>query len=195
MSSLERNLKSYSKAIVKLLKGTIERNRNSNVWDDVVNYQIEIQEYISQIGLELIVKKEEGFAFVKQLEDSEGNTLNLVTRRQIGFETSIVLVVLRQSLEEFDSNPTQFQVYEKFITDIEIKEEVELFLPEKFNRVKFLKDLDGYINNIVKLGYLSEVSKKENETKYQVQRIIKEKVTLDILQEFKLKLQENVESI
>ncbi|MGA9212022.1 DUF4194 domain-containing protein [Kaistella sp.] len=195
MSSLERNIKPYSKAIVKLLKGVIERNRNSNVWDDVVNYQTEIQDYISQIGLELIVKKEEGFAFVKQLEDGEGNTLNLITRRQIGFETSIVLVVLRQSLEEFDSNPTQFQVFEKFITDLEIKEEVELFLPEKFNRVKFLKELDGYINNIVKLGYLSEVNKKENETKYQIQRIIKEKVTLDILQEFKLKLQENVESI
>ena len=193
MSSLERNLKPFSKAIVKLLKGSIERT--SNVWDDVVNYQNEIQEYISQIGLELIVKKEEGFAFVKQLEDSEGNTLGLVTRRQIGFETSIVLVVLRQSLEEFDSNPTQFQVFEKFITDAEIKEEVELFLPEKFNRIKFLKELDGYINNIVKLGYLSEVSKKENEIKYQIQRIIKEKITLDILQEFKLKLLENVESI
>jgi hypothetical protein len=193
MNSLERNIKPYSKAIVKLLKGSIQRT--SNVWDDVVNYQIEIQDYISQIGLELIIKKEEGFTFVKQLEDSEGNTLNLVTRRQIGFETSIVLVVLRQSLEEFDSNPTQFQVFEKFITDLEIKEEVELFLPEKFNRVKFLKELDGYIKRIVELGYLSEVSKKENETKYQIQRIIKEKVTLDILQEFKLKLQENVESI
>ena len=193
MSNLEKNIKPYSKAIVKLLKGSIEHT--SNVWDDVVNYQSEIQDYISQIGLELIVKKEEGFAFIKQFEDSEGNTLGLVTRRQIGFETSIVLVVLRQSLEEFDSNPTQFQVFEKFITDLEIKEEVELFLPEKFNRVKFLKELDGYINNIVKLGYLSEVSKKENETKYQIQRIIKEKVTLDILQEFKLKLQENVESI
>ncbi len=193
MSSLEKNIKPYSKAIVKLLKGAIERN--SNVWDDVVNYQTEIQDYISQIGLELIVKKEEGFAFIKQFEDSEGNTLGLVTRRQIGFEISIVLVVLRQSLEEFDSNPTQFQVSEKFITDSEIKEEVELFLPEKFNRVKFLKELDGYIKKIVELGYLREVNRKENETKYQIQRIIKEKVTLDILQEFKIKLQGYVESI
>ncbi len=193
MSSIEKNIKPYSKAIVKLLKGAIERN--SNVWDDVVNYQTEIQDYISQIGLELIVKKEEGYAFIKQFEDSEGNTLGLVTRRQIGFEISIVLVVLRQSLEEFDSNPTQFQVSEKFITDSEIKEEVELFLTEKFNRVKFLKELDGYIKKIVELGYLREVNKKENETKYQIQRIIKEKVTLDILQEFKIKLQGYVESI
>lgn len=193
MSSLEKNRKPYSKAIVKLLKGAI--GRNSNVWDDVVNYQTEIQDYISQIGLELIVKKEEGFAFIKQFEDSEGNTLGLVIRRQIGFETSIVLVVLRQSLEEFDSNPSQFQVSEKFITDSEIKEEVELFLQEGYNKLKFQKDLSGYINRIVELGYLSEVSKKENETKYQIQRIIKEKVTLDILQEFKIKLQGYVESI
>jgi hypothetical protein len=193
MSSLEKNIKPYSKAIVKLLKGSIQRT--SNVWEDVVNYQTEIQDYISQIGLELIVKKEEGFAFVKQFEDSEGNTLGLVTRRQIGFEISIVLVVLRQSLEEFDSNPTQYQVFEKFITDSEIKDEVELFLPEKFNRVRFIKELDGYIKKIAEYGYLSEVNRKENETKYQIQRIIKEKVTLDILQEFKTKLQGYVESI
>jgi hypothetical protein len=45
------------------------------------------------------------------------------------------------------------------------------------------------------LGYLKEVSKKDNETKYQIHRIIKEKITLDILQEFKIKLQEYVESI
>lgn len=72
MSSLEKNSKPYSKAIVRLLKSTVENN--SNVWEDVINYQNEIQEYISQIGLELIVKKDEGFAFVKQLEDSEGNS-------------------------------------------------------------------------------------------------------------------------
>lgn len=194
MSSLEENIKPYSKAIVKLLKSPIER-RNESLWNVVLNYQVEIQDFISQIGLELIVKKDEGFAFVKQFEDSEGNTLGLITRRQIGFETSIVIVVLRQSLEEFDSNPTQFQVAEKFITDSEIKEEIELFLQEGYNRLKFQKDLDKYIKNVVDLGFLKEVSKKDNETKYQIHRIIKEKVTLDILQEFKTKLQEYVESI
>lgn len=193
MSSLDKNIKPYSKAIIKLLKSPIERN--SSLWDDVIHYQLEIQDYINQIGLELILKKEEGFAFVKQFEDNEGNTLGLITRRQIGFETSIVLVVLRQSLEEFDNNPTQFQVAEKFITDSEIKEEVELFLPEKYNRVRFMKELDSYIKKIVGFGYLIEIQKNDTETKYQIHRIIKEKVTLDILQDFKIKLEEYVKSI
>lgn len=192
MSSLEQNIRPYSKAIVKLLKSPVERN--STVWDDIIHYQIDIQEYINKIGLELIVKKDEGFAFVKQLEDSDGNTLGLVARRQIGFETSIVLVVLRQSLEEFDSNPTQLAT-EKFITDSEIKDELELFLQEGYNKLKFKKELDKYIRSVVELGYLKEISKKDNETKYQIHRIIKEKITLDILQDFKTKLYECVESV
>lgn len=106
-----------------------------------------------------------------------------------------MLIVLRQSLEDFDSNPTQIQVAEKFITNSEIKEEVELFLQEGYNRMKFQKDLDSHINKIVELGYLKEVNKKDSETKYQIHRIIKEKVTLDILQDFKTKLKEYVESI
>lgn len=190
MSSLDKNNK--GKAIVRLLKGIVERTSTS--WDDIILYQSEIQEYISQIGLELIVKKDEGFAFVKQFEDSDGNTLGLVQRRQIGFETSIVLVVLRQSLEEFDSNPTQLAT-EKFITDLEIKDELELFLQEGYNKLKFQKKLSEYIGNAEKLGYLKEISKKDNETKYQIHRIIKEKITLDILQDFKAKLQEYVKFV
>jgi hypothetical protein len=191
--SIENNIKPYSKAIVSLLKKTVERN--SNVWNDIITYQSEIQDYISVIGLELIVKKDEGFAFVKQVEMEDSTTLNLISRRQIGFETSIVLVVLRQVLEEFDSNPIETQSFEKFITNTEIKEEVELFLPEKYNKVKFIKDLDRYINSAKELGYLIEKNQKNNEVRYQIHRIIKEKITLDDLQEFKNKLQEYVESV
>lgn len=192
MSSLEKHVTPYSKAIVRLLKSTVERN--SRVWNDIMTYQTEIQDYIGKIGLELIVKKDEGFAFVKQFEDDEGNTLGLIQRRQIGFESSIVLVVLRQSLEDFDCNPTQLAT-EKFITNSEIKDELELFLPEKYNKVKFIKDLDKYINAVVDLGYLREISKNDNETKYQIHRIIKEKITLDFLQNFENKLKDYAESV
>ena len=48
-------IKPYSKAIVKLLKGIVEKN--DVVWNDVLNYQSDIQNYIAVMGLELIVKK------------------------------------------------------------------------------------------------------------------------------------------
>ena len=84
---------------------------------------------------------------------------------------------------------------EKFITDTEIKDELELFLQEGYNKLKFQKDLDKYIRSVVELGFLKEISKKEKETKYQIHRIIKEKITLDILQDFQTKLKEYVESV
>ena len=54
--------------------------------------------------------------------------------------------------------------------------------------MKFTKDLDSYIKRTVELGYLKEIGHKDNETKYQIHRIIKEKITLDVLEEFRTKL-------
>lgn len=194
MNPLHENIKPYSRAIVKLLKGTI--NKNDIIWDDILNYQNEIQEYISKIGLELIVKENDGFAFLKQFEiDNENNTIGIASRRQVGFETSIVLVILRQIIEEFESDPTDFSVTEKYITESELKEQIAFFLPEKFNKVKFLNDLKKYIENVEKLGYLKEAGSSLNEKKYKIHKIIKEKVTLDILNEFKENLKQYVESI
>lgn len=193
MNSLEKNIKPYSKAMVRLLKAPVERS--VSVWQDILHYQQEIQDYISQLGLELVVRKDEGFAFVRQFEDSEGNTLGLVVRRPLGFEVSVILIVLRQLLEEFDSNPTQFQVAERFITNTEIKEEIALFLQEGYNRIRFIKELDHSIARVVELGYLKEISRKDQETTFQIHRIIKEKVSLDVLKDFQEKLQAYVESI
>lgn len=179
------NIKPYSRAVVRLLKGIVEKN--DVVWNDVLNYQSDIQDYIGTMGLELIVKKDEGFAFVKQLKLDDDKTMNLVSRRQYGFEVSVMLIVLRQILENFDSNPTM-QATDKYVTAAEIKEETEMFLPTSFNKVKFEKDLDTYIDRIVGFGFLVEPKHQEGEKRYRIHRIIKEKVTLDDLSDFKNQL-------
>ena len=194
MNQLHENIKPYSKAIVKLLKGTVDKKEK--VWDDILNYQTEIQAYISTLGLLLILKEDDGFAFLKQFKiDDDDNTLGLVSRRQIGFETSIVLVILRQLLEEFESNPIDINVTDKYITQSELKEQISFFLPEKHNKVKFLSDIEKYVKKVEELGYLKESGTSLNEKKYKIHKIIKEKVTLDILNEFKEKLNEYVELI
>lgn len=179
------NIKPYSRAVVRLLKGIVEKN--DVVWNDVLNYQSDIQDYIGTMGLELIVKKDEGFAFVKQLKLDDDKTMNLVSRRQYGFEVSVMLIVLRQILENFDSNPTM-QATDKYVTAAEIKEETEMFLPTSFNKVKFEKELDTYIDRIVGFGFLVEPKHQEGEKRYRIHRIIKEKVTLDDLSDFKNQL-------
>ena len=182
------NIKPYSKAIVKLLKGIVEYN--DPVWNDILIYQSDIQNYLSVIGLNLIVKKDEGFAFVKQAVLDDEKTLNLVTRRQLGFEVSVILIILRQMLEDFEMNPTDSQADEKDVTPSQIKDEVELFLPSRFNQIKFKQDLDNYISKVIDLGFLvaSKQTDTGTETRYKIHRIIKEKITLDALNDFKNRL-------
>lgn len=188
-----REIKPYSKAVVYLLKKTVEKN--SPVWNDILNYQVEIQDYLSVIGLELILKRDEGFAYVKQIVWDDDTTINLVSRRQLGFEMSIILIVLRQVLEDYDNNPTETQSTDKIITNNEIKDEVRLFLPDRYDKAKLERDLDTYIQKVADLGFLKEVKRNNDEVRYRIHRIIKEKVTLDDLAQFKQKLEEYASTI
>ena len=71
------DIKPYSKAIVLLLKKTVESN--SAEWNNILTYQGEIQEYLAVIGLELVVKKDEGFAYVRQIVmDDESQRENML---------------------------------------------------------------------------------------------------------------------
>lgn len=182
----EYGIKPYSKAVVKLLKCVVENN--DTIWSDILTYQTEIQDYISLMGLELILKKDEGFAFIKQRTIDDAKTVNLVSRRQYGFELSVMLVVLRQMLEDFDSNPTLSQATDKYVTAFEIKEETEMFLPSTYNKAKFEKELDNNIERLVDFGFLIAPKSNDGETRYKIHRVINEKVTLDDLLDFKKQL-------
>ncbi|MGQ4708814.1 DUF4194 domain-containing protein [Capnocytophaga gingivalis] len=82
----------------------------------------------------------------------------------------------------------------KIISHSELKEEVGLFFQEGYDKVKFLKDIDRYIGNAKDLGFLKVLNSKED-TRYQIHRIIKQKITLDILEDFKQKLSDYVGTI
>ena len=194
MSGLKSNLEEYSLAVVRLLKGTV--NSNDTVWDDVLLYRIAIQKYVNVIGLELIIKENDGYAFLKQFNiDDDDNTIGLVSRKQVGFETSVLLVVLRQILEDFENNPTDFSGSEKFIDREELIGQIELFLPDKYDKIGYLKELESYIKRIEKLGYIKRIDEDDRNACYRIHKIIKEKVNIDALEEFKTKLNEYVESI
>ena len=183
----------YGRAVVRLMKGPVEQ-ADSATWNVILNYQTEIQEYLQKIGLELILKRDDSFAYIRQIEDDEGKTTGLVSRQQLGFEVSVILIILRQMLEEFDNDINEIYTTERYVSIDELKARIDLFLPERFNKVKYQNEIQTYINRIVGLGFL-KAADGEGATSFKIQRIIKEKVTLDNLQEFKNKLQKYVESV
>jgi hypothetical protein len=183
----------YAHVIVKLLNGVVY-DENEKLWNDLLLYQIDITQFFEKIAIELIVDKKDGYAYLKQIEiDEEGNTIGLVRRIPLKYETSLICVFLREMVDEFEiNNVDQKNLY---ITHKQLKDNIELFFKEKANKVKLLTKFDSYIDTIVELGFLKRIGSNEaskDDTRYEVRRIIKAKITNDVLEEFKKKLERNV---
>ena len=148
-----------------------------------------------KIAIDVIVEREEGYAYLKQTEiDEEKNTIGLVRRIPLKYESSLICVFLREMLDDFETtNVDQRNLY---ITHKQLRETIELFFKEKANKVKLFAKFDNYIDAIVDIGFLKVINKSEkksiDETRYEVRRIIKAKITNDVLEDFKKKLEHNV---
>lgn len=181
----------YAHVIVKLLSGTVYSE--DKIWNDLLQYRIPVTQYFEKIAIDLIVEKEDGYAYLKQIEiDEEKNTIGLVKRIPLKYETSLICIFLREMLDDFEiNNVDQHNLY---ITHKQLKEQIELFFKEKANKVKMLSKFDSYIESIENIGFLKVLPGNYNskdETRYEVRRIIKAKITNDVLEDFKKKLEQD----
>ena len=183
----------YAPVIVKLLQGAVYDD-SPKIWNDLLQYQFEISQYFEKIAVELIVEKQDGYAYIKQISiDEENNTIGLVRRMPMTYELSLLCVLLRMLIDDFEvSNTDQHNLY---ISHKQLKEELEIFFKEQSHKVRMLKELDRYIEQAEGLGFLKVIAKDtkvKDEFQYEVRRIIKAKITNDKLEEFKRKLQQDV---
>lgn len=183
----------YAPVIVKLLQGAVYDD-NQKVWNDLLQYQFEVSQYFEKIAVELIVERQDGYAYIRQIPiDEENTTIGLVRRIPMSYELSLLCVLLRMLIDDFEvSNTDQRNLY---ISHKRLREELEIFFKEQAHKVRMLKELDRYIEQAEGLGFLKVMdrdTKLKDEIQYEVRRIIKARITNDKLEEFKRKLQEDV---
>ena len=194
---MENNRALYAHVIIKLLQGPIYVDEK-NVWRDLQSWQSSIQEYFGKIGIELLINETDGFARILQpeAEETEDNPLPRLMRKQsMNYETTLLCVILRELLEEFDiiSEGTKL-----FLTQKDIKERIELFYKEQANKSKLWKDLARPINNLQNMGILKltrEDAANRDNNSYEVKRIIKALIDNKKLEEIKQKLESYVNTV
>ena len=188
MSDIENKTVSYANAIIKLLQGVIYSD-NKKLWNELLSYQAQIKNYFEQIGVNLILNEKDGFAYLTQ-PDTDNDVVRLTRRNTVSYELTILLVILRDFLEEHDAKPTDTQ--KCFVSKKEIQERIELFFKDKANKLKLLNKIIANINKAVEYKFLKPLPQKDTfeENRYEVLRIIKSKISLSKLEEIKQKLQE-----
>lgn len=183
----------YAHLIVKLLQGVVYDD-NPKTWNELIQFRLEVTQYFQKIAIDLIIEPQDRYAYLKQISiDEEDNTIGLVRRMPLKYELSLLCVLLRMLIDDFEVSSTEQQ--NLYISHKRLKEELEIFFKEKSHKVKMIKELDRYIEQAEGLGFLKAIDKEtkvKDETRYEVRRIIKAKITNDKLEEFKRKLQQDV---
>ncbi|MDY0092932.1 MAG: DUF4194 domain-containing protein [Candidatus Vecturithrix sp.] len=185
---MENKTVEYAHVIIKLLQDVLY-DEEKTTWSDLLTYQIPVRDYFAKIGLELHLDEREGFAFLKQPEEEDVKLPRLVRRTPLSYEVTLLCVLLREMLEEFDVNDIESR--KCFVSAKELQEKIEIFFKESPNKVRLLERSDKTIQSAVRLGFLKETeqeSGKNGDTRYEVRRIIKAKITHEKLEEIKQKL-------
>ena len=178
-----------SSVVTTLLKGALYQEENPGLWGSLLNLQASVRDFVAVLGLELTLDEAEGYAFLRsrQEADEEGQSSipRLVARRQLSFTVSLLLALLRKKLAEFDTSGADTRL---ILSQDEVVELIQIFLPAGSNEVKLIDQVDTTLNKIAELGFIRRL--RGQGQMIEVRRIIKAFVDAQWLADFDKRLAE-----
>ncbi|MFE2053403.1 DUF4194 domain-containing protein [Streptomyces sp. NPDC059459] len=170
--------------VVHLLKaGVLYQGDAPLIWEQILAQQAAIADYLGVIGLDVVVDRAEGYAYVRQqdTEDRDDGTAvpRLVTRHRLSFPVSLMLVLLRGRLADSDAGSGDPRLV---LTREDLVEMVRGFLPPRGNEAQLIDQIDAHIKKLVDLKVLRPT--KQTTAAYEVRRHLKALVDAQVLDDF-----------
>ena len=181
-TSLSNNL---SQVLVALMKGVMDRENDLARWQSLLDLQTRVRDHVAILGLELILDEAEGYAYLRQrpVQEGEEELPRLVPRRQLGYQVSLLLALLRKKLAEFDATSGESRL---ILSRDGIIEMMRLFLPDTTNQARLMDRVDAHINRLMEMGFLRRLRGTDHQ--YEVRRILKAFVDAQWLSELDQRL-------
>jgi hypothetical protein len=156
-----------SNTYISLLKGIIIKENKEKIWDTILNYRNQIEDYFRQLGLTLKLYEEEGYCYLQQIEDDEtDNLLKLVPKVPLSLHLSLLLVSLRKYMLESTANGDEKIVISKEEIFIKMKN----YLKETSNEIKQEKEITSYIKKVEDMKFIRKLKNSDN--KYEILRLL-----------------------
>lgn len=175
----------FGHLLVTLLQGVLYRDSDALLWQTLFELQARVRDYCATIGLELLFDEAEGYAYLRQRAavDGEAELPRLIQRRQLSYPVSLILVLLRKRLTEFDATGGDTRLV---ISRDQVADQVRLFLPDTANEARLLDRIDAHLNKVIELGFLRRLRGQDDQ--FEVRRILKAFVDAQWLAEFEQRL-------
>ncbi len=174
-----------SVVVVSLMKGIADRESDPVLWQSLIGIQARVRDYVACLGLDLVLDEAEGFAYLRQRQAEEGaaELPRLVPRRQLGYQVSLMLALLRKKLAEFDATSGEQRL---ILGRNDIVEMMRVFLAETANQVRLNDRIGADINRVVDMGFLRRL--RGTNDRFEVRRILKAFVDAQWLADFDQRL-------
>ncbi|MHA7135281.1 DUF4194 domain-containing protein [Oerskovia turbata] len=177
-----------SLVVTSLVKGVVYREAGTRTWRDLLALEAQARDFVATLGLEIVIDESEGYAYLRaQPEDEHDGTFvpRLVARRELSFDVSLLLALLRKRLAQFDSEGGETRLV---LTRDEIVDLVRVFLPDSSNEARARDRVEANVRRVVDLGFLRPVP--DTPDTYEVRRILKAFVDGQWLADFDARLAE-----
>lgn len=202
--------KALSTVLIKLLQGFLLQEDKAS-WEALQMQQTVVREFFATLGLHLHLDENEGYAFLRSVsmdehddgkiigesamgnlqheESMEKKKLTLMRKVPLSFEVSLLCVLLREALDQFDA--TVHDDHRLIITKSDIYDLLKLYFPDKHDETKLIRRWDGIINKVIELGFIREL--RSDNSRIEVLRIIKAMIDAERVGEMKRTMQRYVQ--
>ncbi len=179
--------KDWSFAAVRLLQGAVYSD--DAAWDILLRHQTPLRDYFARIGLLLVVDEPEGLAYIRQLSEDEavddyGNLPKLFRRTRLGYDTTLLCVLLRERLRRFEEE--DLDNHRCVVDQAELLESWKNFFPGKEDEVRLQKTLDTAFRKLEGLKFVSRFG--DTAGCWEIRRILKARLPVDELEKLKEQL-------
>src|SRR5690242_1947711 len=107
MSSSDTPFREVAFVKARLFRDPMYRADDTDLWMVLRSNLEEIRGFFRQVGQEVIFDEGEGYAFIRQIEpQGEERVPRLIQKRPLNYETTLLLVFLREELDRFESSGT-----------------------------------------------------------------------------------------
>jgi hypothetical protein len=174
-------------AIIRLMQGVIYRELDEDTWLTLDRSGAGIRDHFATIGVEVVVDDAEGYAYLRTRPDSEDEEPlpRLVRRRTLTYNVSLLLVLLRKRLLEFETSGSEGRLV---LAREQILEMIRVFQTDSSNEARIVDHAERTIAKAVELGFLRPLRGQSEH--WEVRRILKAYVDAQTLSDFAGKLQQ-----
>jgi hypothetical protein len=174
-------------AIIRLMQGVVYRESDEAMWLTLERSGAGVRDHFATIGVDVVVDDDEGYAYLRSRPDVEGAEAlpRLVRRRALPYNVSLLLVLLRKRLVEFETAGSDGRLV---LTTEQIVEMLRLFQADSTNDARVVDQASRTIAKAADLGFLRQL--RGHTDHWEVRRILKAYVDAQTLNDFALKLRE-----